>query len=68
MFLIINFDHKDVMKEDYPGFFELTPTEQWFLEEVNLVVRRFRLRFDKLYLKVGRGIIYSISSKDRIIS
>ena len=57
------------MKEaEYPGFFELTPTEQWFLEEVNLAAKKFKQRFDSLYFKIGRGIIYSISSKNKIIS
>ena len=56
------------MEEDYPGFFELTPTEQWFLEEVNEAAKKFKQRFDNLYFKIGRGIIYSVSSKNRIIS
>ena len=56
------------MEDDYPGFFELTPTEKWFLEEVSIAAKRLRLRFDSLYFKIGRGIIYSISSKNKIIS
>ena len=67
-FLIKNYYPRKNMEEDYPGFFELTPTEQWFLEEVNLAAKRFRMRYDELYFKIGRGIIYSISSKNKIIS
>ena len=59
---------KIMNEETYPGFFELTPTEKWFLEEVNTAAQKFKLRFDNLYFKIGRGIIYSISSKNKIIS
>ena len=57
-----------MQEEQYPGFFELTPTEEWFLEELNLAAKKFKLRFDNLYFKIGRGIIYSISSKNKVIS
>jgi hypothetical protein len=34
------------MKEkDYPSIFELTPTEQWFIDEVSKAAKRFKKRF-----------------------
>ena len=59
---------KNMKQERYTGFFELTPTERWFLDEVNTAAKKLTLRFDNLNFKIGVGIIYSISSKNKIIS
>ena len=33
------------MNDNYPGIFELTPVEQWFVEEIGKFAKRFKKRY-----------------------